>query len=169
MTITCARRQQVDFSTVYYDAQQRLLVPINSPIHSIADLAGKRVCATKGSTSLENIEKLAPKAIPVPVAQRTDCLVALQQGTVDAVTSDDTILLGFQAQDPFTKIVGPDISPQPYGMAINKSHPEFVRFVNGVLERMRDRRHLAADLRAVARKPREVGPGPNDPSLFGLR
>jgi polar amino acid transport system substrate-binding protein len=137
MTITCARKQDVDFSTVYYDAQQRLLVPIKSPIHSIADLAGKRVCATKGSTSLANIEKLAPKAIPVPVAQRTDCLVALQQGTVDAVTSDDTILLGFRAQDPFTQIVGPDISPQPYGMAINKSHPEFVRFVNGVLARMR--------------------------------
>lgn len=137
MTITCARKHQVDFSTVYYAAQQRLLVPINSSIHSIADLAGKRVCATKGSTSIENIEKLAPKAIPVPVAQRTDCLVDLQQGTVDAVTSDDAILLGFQAQDPFTKIVGPDISPQPYGMAINKSHPEFVRFVNGVLARMR--------------------------------
>jgi polar amino acid transport system substrate-binding protein len=137
MTITCARKQEVDFSTVYYPAQQKLLVPIHSPIHSIADLAGKRVCATKGSTSLTNIQNLAPKAIPDPVAQRTDCLVALQQGTVDAVTSDDTILLGFQAQDPFTHIVGPDISPQPYGMAINKSHPEFVRFVNGVLARMR--------------------------------
>ncbi len=136
-TITCARKQQVDFSTVYYDAQQRLLVPINSTVHGIADLAGKRVCATKGSTSLENIEKLASKAVPVPVAQRTDCLVALQQGTVDAVTSDDTILLGFRAQDPFTKIVGPSISPQPYGMAISKAHPEFVRFVNGVLERIR--------------------------------
>jgi polar amino acid transport system substrate-binding protein len=137
MTITCARKQEVDFSTVYYGARQRLLVPINSPIHGIADLAGKKVCATKGSTSLDNIVKLAPKAIPYPVAQRTDCLVALQQGAVDAVTSDDTILLGFQAQDPFTKIVGPSISPQPYGMAISKAHPEFVRFVNGVLARMR--------------------------------
>jgi polar amino acid transport system substrate-binding protein len=137
MTITCPRRQEVDFSTVYYAAQQKLLVPINSSIHSIADLAGKKVCATKGSTSLDNIVKLAPKAIPYQVAQRTDCLVALQQGAVDAVTSDDTILLGFEAQDPFTKIVGPSISPQPYGMAISKTHPEFVRFVNGVLERMR--------------------------------
>ena len=54
-----------------------------------------------------------------------------------AVTSDDAILLGFQAQDPYTKIVGPSISPQPYGMAISKAHPEFVRFVNGVLARIR--------------------------------
>jgi polar amino acid transport system substrate-binding protein len=137
MTITCARRQQVDFSTVYYNAGQKLLVPINSTIRSIADLPGKRVCATKGSTSIENIATYAPKAIRVPVAQRTDCLVALQQGTVDAVTSDDTILLGFKSQDPYTKIVGASIAPQPYGMAIKKTHPEFVRFVNGVLERTR--------------------------------
>jgi polar amino acid transport system substrate-binding protein len=136
-TITCARKQMVDFSTVYYNAGQKLLVPTDSPIHSIADLAGKRVCATIGSTSIENIEKLAPKAIPVKVPQRTDCLVDLQQGTVDAVTSDDAILLGFQAQDPYTKIVGASFSPQPYGMVISKSHPEFVRFVNGVLERLR--------------------------------
>jgi polar amino acid transport system substrate-binding protein len=136
-TITCARKQMVDFSTVYYNAGQKLLVPIDSQIHSIADLAGKRVCATIGSTSLENIEKLAPKAIPVPEKQRTDCLVDLQQGTADAVTSDDAILLGFQAQDPYTKIVGASFSPQPYGIVINKAHPDFVRFVNGVLERMR--------------------------------
>jgi polar amino acid transport system substrate-binding protein len=137
VTVTCARKQLVDFSSVYYNAGQKLLVPTNSTIHGVGDLAGKRVCATKGSTSLENIVKLAPKAIPVGVAQRTDCLVALQQGTVDAVTSDDAILLGFQAQDPNTKIVGDSISPQPYGMAISKAHPDFVRFVNGVLDRMR--------------------------------
>jgi polar amino acid transport system substrate-binding protein len=137
MTMTCERRQLVDFSSVYYNAGQKLLVPLGSPIHGIADLAGKRVCATIGSTSLKNIETLAPKAIPMPVKQRTDCLVALQQGTVDAVTSDDSILRGFQAQDPYTTVVGASFSPQPYGMAIAKSHPDFVRFVNGVLDRMR--------------------------------
>ena len=136
-TITCARKQQIDFSTVYYNAGQKLLVPVGSPIHGVADLAGKRVCATTGSTSLANIERLAPKAKPVPVAQRTDCLVALQEGTADAVTSDDSILLGFEAQDPYTRIVGASFSPQPYGIGINKAHPEFVRFVNGVLEQMR--------------------------------
>lgn len=137
VTITCERLKQVDFSTVYFSAGQRLLVPSSSPVRGIQDLAGKRVCATKGSTSLENIKRLAPKAVTVGVAQRTDCLVALQQGTVDAVTSDDSILLGFQAQDPYTKVVGPNISPQPYGMAISKAHPDFVRFVNGVLQQMR--------------------------------
>jgi polar amino acid transport system substrate-binding protein len=46
-------------------------------------------------------------------------------------------LLGFKAQDPDTKIVGGQIADEPYGLAISNQHPEFVRFVNGVLARMR--------------------------------
>jgi polar amino acid transport system substrate-binding protein len=63
--------------------------------------------------------------------------VDLQQGTVDAVTSDDAILLGFAAQDPHNvKLIGPRFSDQPYGMAISKAHPDFARFVNGVLAKL---------------------------------
>ena len=64
-------------------------------------------------------------------------MVALQEGRVDAISADDSILLGYQAQDPYTKIVGTRLSDEPYGMAINRAHPEFVRFVNAVLARMR--------------------------------
>lgn len=137
VTITCARKREVDFSSVYYDASQRVLVLKNSPARSIHDLAGKRVCATTGSTSIVNVIASRPKVVPYAVPQRTDCLVALQQGKVDAISSDDAILLGFAAQDPNLKLIGPGFSPQPYGMAINKAHPDFVRFVNGVLARMR--------------------------------
>jgi polar amino acid transport system substrate-binding protein len=137
VTITCDRKRQVDFSSVYYDAAQRLLVPAGSPIHSSADLADRRVCATQGSTSLQTLQTVASSARPFPVAQRTDCLVALQEDRVDAVTSDDAILLGFRAQDPYTRIVGPALAREPYGLAISKRHPEFVRFVNGVLANMR--------------------------------
>ncbi len=137
VTITCARRLLVDFSSVYYDAGQRILVPLSSPVQSVRDLAGQRVCATISSTSLDNIKRLAPRAIVVPVKQRTDCLVALQQGQADAISTDDAILLGFTAQDPYTRVVGPSFSDQPYGMAISQAHPEFVRFVNAVLDRIR--------------------------------
>jgi polar amino acid transport system substrate-binding protein len=136
MTTTCDRANQVDFSSTYFDAGQRVLVPINSPVHSIQDLNGKRVCATQTSTSVATIRHFAPRAIPVLVPQRTDCLVELQQGLVDAISTDDAILLGFEAQDPDTKLVGPRIAPEPYGLAIKKTHPEFVKFVNGVLARM---------------------------------
>lgn len=137
VTITCERRTEVDFSTVYFNAKQKVLVPSNSPAHSVKDLGGKRVCAAVGSTTIAALGTLKPRVIPYGVPQRTDCLVRLQQGLVDAISSDDSILLGFEAQDPDTKIVGGEIAAEPYGLAISKAHPEFVRFVNGVLARMR--------------------------------
>jgi polar amino acid transport system substrate-binding protein len=160
ITETCARRLQVDFSSEYYDAGQRLLVPINSSIHNVADLAGKRVCTQPSSTSLINIQHAAPKAIIVLKADRNDCLVALQQGQADAATTDDTILLGLAAQDPYTQLVGPRFSSEPYGMAISRAHPDFVRFVNAVLAKIRaDGTFHAIEAHWLAR----VGPVPAPP------
>lgn len=136
-TITCKRRGQATFSTVYFNASQRVLVPSDSTARGLADLGGRRVCATNTSTTLQRLVRYRPKLMPVGVDQRTDCLVLLQEGRVAAISADDAILLGFRAQDPNTKIVGPRIAPEPYGIAISKGHPEFVRFVNGVLERLR--------------------------------
>jgi polar amino acid transport system substrate-binding protein len=64
-------------------------------------------------------------------------MVLFQQGTADAVTGDDTVLAGFVRQDPYAKIVGRPITSEPYGLGIAKTHPEFVRFVNSVLEDIR--------------------------------
>ena len=144
MTINCERLQQVDFSTVYFDAGQRVLVEANSPARSLADLGGKRVCATKGSTSIANIRAAPSHPVPVPVPFWTDCLVLLQQGGVAAISTDDSILDGLAAQDPWTKIVGPRFTSEPYGLAISKQHPDFVRFVNAVLQRLRANGQWAA-------------------------
>ena len=136
MTITCARRTQLDFSSEYLLAHQRLLVGASSNITTLAQLAGKRVCAAAGTTSIFRIAQLSPKSIPVPVPSETDCLVRFQTGAVDAISTDDTILAGMAKQDHYSRVVGPDIAPEPYGLAINLGHPEFTQFVNGVLQRI---------------------------------
>jgi polar amino acid transport system substrate-binding protein len=135
MTITCARLQQVDFSSVYFDAAQRVLVLKNSTAPSLAALRGQKVCATTGSDSLNVIR--AARAIPVGVPYWTDCLVRLQQGDVAAISTDDSILAGLAAQDPWTKLIGPRLTDEPYGLAISRQHPDFVRFVNAVLAQLR--------------------------------
>jgi polar amino acid transport system substrate-binding protein len=135
MTINCQRLHAVDFSSVYFDAAQKVLVLTNSPAKSLASLHGQKVCATAGSDSLDRIR--AAGAVAVPVTYWTDCLVLLQQGDVVAISTDDSILDGLAAQDPWTKIIGPPLTSEPYGLAISKNHPEFVRFVNAVLEQMR--------------------------------
>ena len=137
MTITCARLKLHDFSTVYFDTGQRVLVPKNSPVKSIADLGGKRVCATKGSLSLAHVAVAPSHPIPVAAPYWTDCLALLQQGDVAAISTDASILTGLTAQDPETKLVGPPFTSEPYGLAISRQHPDFVRFVNAVLARMR--------------------------------
>jgi polar amino acid transport system substrate-binding protein len=142
MTITCGRQgfgpgaiaTPVDFSTEYYDAGQAVLVPSGSSVRSAADLAGKTVCAASGSTSLSNLAALPAPPRLMSVTNQTDCLVMLQQGQVDAISTDDTILQGLAAQDPNDRILpGVRLSDEPYGMAISKSHTDFTRFVNGVL------------------------------------
>jgi polar amino acid transport system substrate-binding protein len=135
MTITCQRLQQVDFSSVYFDAAQRVLVLKDSAAQSLDALSGQKVCATVGSDSLAVIA--AHKAIPVAVPYWTDCLVQLQQGEVAAISTDDSILAGLAAQDPWTKLVGPRLTDEPYGLAISKQHPDVVRFVNAVLAQER--------------------------------
>jgi polar amino acid transport system substrate-binding protein len=150
MTITCARWQVVDFSTVYFNAQQRVLVLRSSPAQSLADVFNDngKVCATTGSTSLSTIDASMHSAgyagLSVAVPYWTDCLVLLQQGAVAAISTDDSILAGLEAQDPFTKIIGWSLSPEPYGLAIAKQHADFVRFVNAVLARMRSDGQWAA-------------------------
>lgn len=137
VTVTCKRKQQVDFSTVYYQANQRVLVPSDSPATDITAFYHRPVCATANSTPLDVIKKNYPQVIRYGAPQAIDCLVLLQEGKIPAISTDDSILLGFHVQDRNTKIIGPSLASVPYGMEISKSHPEFVRFVNGVLARLR--------------------------------
>ncbi|MCF2526171.1 glutamate ABC transporter substrate-binding protein [Yinghuangia soli] len=143
MTVNCDRRARVDFSDIYFLAGQRALVQLDPDLpeqakQGLPGLAGFRVCAVNGSTSLGRIKDPKYNAKPVEGETWADCLVKLQKGETDAISTDDTILAGLQAQDPkFTAVVGERISREPYGMAISKEHPEFVRFVNAVLAETR--------------------------------
>ena len=137
MTITCERRKQVNFSTVYLDAAQRILAPRDSPITKPADLSRKRVCVAKGTTSLHRIREIAPPPIVAEVVNWADCLVTLQQRQVDAVSTDDSILAGLVSQDPYLHLVGPNMGTQPYGIGVKLDNTGLVRFVNGTLERIR--------------------------------
>ena len=137
MSITCERKRLVNFSTVYLVANQRILAPRDSTISQAGDLSGKRVCAVKGTTSLQRIQQINPSPIVIGVVTWADCLVALQQRQVDAVSTDDSILAGLVAQDPYLRIVGPSMNEEPYGIGINRENTGLVRFVNGTLERIR--------------------------------
>ena len=136
-TITCDRAQKVLFSSVYYQATQRVLVLKNSGYRSLDDLGGKTVCAATNSTSIQAVEAYKSHPIAYGVNNATDCLVALQQNQVQAVSGDDTKLTGLARQDPNTTVLGQVVESEPYGIAVGKGYPDLIRFVNGVLESIR--------------------------------
>jgi polar amino acid transport system substrate-binding protein len=160
-SINCKREESVAFSTTYFYAHQKILVVKGSGIHSVADLPGKRVCSVFGTTSLARLFTLDPRPTLVGVSSWTDCLVMLQQGQVDAISTDDAVLAGLKKQDPNLEMVGDSIAVEPYGIGVKKENTDLVRFVNGVLDRMRDdgtwQRIYDANLR-------DLGPAPQPPT-----
>ena len=94
------------------------------------------------STSLDRLRQYGG-VVPVPSDSHTGCLVQFQQGKVDAITGDDTVLAGLAAQDPYARVVGRAFSAEPYGVGINQDNVDLVRFVNGVLQQMRTDGRLA--------------------------
>lgn len=130
-TATCERWERIAFSTIYYEAGQKVLVAQDDPAGGLDDLRGQRVCAPAGTTTLTRLETYAVEA--VPAATHTECLALFQQGDVVAITGDDTILAGFAAQDPYAKVVGEAISSEPYGVGIPAQNVDMVQFVNAVL------------------------------------
>ena len=143
MTITCKRWEDIAFSSEYYRSGQKVLVRLGEKtesggsVKSIQDLAGKKVCAPNGSTSMEKLRTFEGVEA-VGADTHTGCLVLFQQGAVDAITGDDTVLAGLASQDPYADVVqAPAFTAEPYGLGVNQANVDFVRFVNGVLEDMR--------------------------------
>jgi polar amino acid transport system substrate-binding protein len=142
-TINCERWKQVAFSSEYLHAGQKVLVRLatdpKQQVTSIQGLPkGSRVCATLSSTSIDRIKGFdGLVAVGAPLS--TDCLALFQQGKVEAITSDDAILAGLAAQDPYATVPKGQkaFSDEPYGLGIAKENKAFVSVVNAVLDQVR--------------------------------
>lgn len=165
MSITCARWEQIAFSSEYYRAGQKVLVRKGAKATTLAQLDGQRVCAPRGTSSMDYLMKNAPQAIAVGSDNHTGCLTLFQQGKVDAITGDDTVLAGLAAQDPYAVVPEQKaLTAEPYGLGVNAKQVDLVRFVNARLAQMRDNgewttiynRWLAAPLGPAPAPPKAV-------------
>jgi polar amino acid transport system substrate-binding protein len=134
MTMTCARWNDIAFSSEYYQSGLKILVKKGDTTTSLEGLAGKKVCAPSGSTTLDKVKATAG-IIAVGAANHTSCLVLFQNGDVDAIAGDDTVLAGLVAQDPYAFVPPMDaLTSEPYGIGVNKDQKDLVRYVNRVLD-----------------------------------
>jgi glutamate transport system substrate-binding protein len=139
-SINPERAKLVDFAGPYLLAHQDLLVKADSDISKGTDLNGKTLCSVTGSTSAENVKKdIAPKAQLKEYGGYSECIAGLQSGAVDAVTTDDSILAGFAAQDNYKgqfKLAGLKLSNENYGIGVKKGDKATVDKINAALEKM---------------------------------
>ncbi|MBN2871932.1 MAG: glutamate ABC transporter substrate-binding protein [Halothiobacillaceae bacterium] len=137
-TINDKRKQVVDFAGPYYVAGQDIMVKKGNPLGITGpdDLAGKKVCSVTGSTPAENIRTNYPQAKLTEFDVYSKCAEALKNDQVEAVTTDNVILLGLinQDQEAF-ELVGKKFTEEPYGIGVKKGDTQFRNFINDVLEK----------------------------------
>jgi glutamate transport system substrate-binding protein len=121
-SITDKRKQQIDFAGPYFITGQGLLVASDSTITSEKDLnENTKVCSATGSTPIQNIKTNFPNVPTEEFDLYSACVEALINGTVDAVTTDQAILIGYAAQNPDQlKVVGDPFSEERYGVGLAK-------------------------------------------------
>ncbi|MHC9532113.1 glutamate ABC transporter substrate-binding protein [Dellaglioa sp. BT-FLS60] len=139
MSISKEREKQVDFSKSYFAAGQSILVKKTSSIKSVKDLNknGMIVLGVKGSTSVINMKKYAPKAKVLELDDYAQALTALKSGQGDALTTDNGILYGMVKENPEFSVVGGTFTHEPYGIAIDKGQDPFKKQINKALAEMR--------------------------------
>ncbi len=139
MTITEDRKKEVDFTDVYFDAGQSLLVKKGSNVQGIDDLKkDTKVLAVKGSTSSINIREKAPETTVLEFENYAEAFTALKAGKGDALTTDDSILYGMAEEDPSFELVGGTFTEEPYGIAVKKGNTPLVDELNKALKSLKD-------------------------------
>ncbi|MCK1813665.1 glutamate ABC transporter substrate-binding protein [Streptomyces sp. XM4011] len=123
-SITDARKEQVDFAGPYFVAHQDLLIRADEDVNSVDEINDLTLCSVTGSTPAQNIkDNVAPNARLHEFGTYSECLTGLENGTVDALTTDDVILAGYAAQEQHQgkfKLAGLGMTDELYGVGVQK-------------------------------------------------
>lgn len=165
-TITEERKQQVSFAGPYYVAGQDIMVKSdNQDIRGVEDLNGRRVCTAEGSTSLRNLQQRAPQAQILTFPTYSECAAALGDARVEAVTTDDAILLGLIERGAGAfRLVDNPFTEEPLGIGIGKDDAAFRDFLNERLGEIFGNGEWKAAYEGTLGKV--AGPAPEPPPLL---
>lgn len=131
-SITDKRKEQISFAGPYFITGQGLLVAADNDTITGKDAltADDVVCSATGSTSIQRIKDETPAQTKEYDTYST-CVEELKNGQVDAVTTDEAILIGYAAQDPDKlKVVGEPFSEERYGIGLAKGDDALVEYFN---------------------------------------
>lgn len=141
-SITDERAEKVDFAGPYFIAGQDLLVRSDDDsIKGIDDLADKKLCSVTGSTSAQNVKDEVPDVNLQEFGTYSECVAALAAGSIDAVTTDDTILAGYASQEDYAgklMVVGAPFSTENYGIGLKKGETDMCNDITDAITSMID-------------------------------
>jgi glutamate/aspartate transport system substrate-binding protein len=148
-TANAERAKQVAFSPLMFVAGTKLMVPKTSAISAPADLKGKTVVVTKGTTNEQAMHAVDKKfALGLNIFAAPDHEQSYQMlvdGKADAFATDDILLYGLiarhKAQDKF-KVTGEYLSYDPYGIMFRKGEPQLAAVVERSFRKLGSNRDL---------------------------
>ena len=142
-TNNSTRAKDVTFSTNIFYTGTRLLTKKDSGIKNYADLAGKTVASTTGTTNAQVIRKYsADKKLDMQIVlgkDHDDSLLLVENDRAKAFAMDDILLFGLRAnsKNPAAlEVVGDSIQVEPYACFMRKDDLEFKKLVDGTLSRL---------------------------------
>jgi polar amino acid transport system substrate-binding protein len=135
ITITDERKQTMDFSAPYFDAQQLIAVKTDSKIAGFDDLKKLKVGVQTGTTGDEVVSKLIGKtSTSVKRFESTPlALKELESGGVDAVVADNGVVIHYVANNAgakFKTVSDTAFTPEQYGLAVKKGNAELLEKIN---------------------------------------
>ncbi|WP_425293592.1 ABC transporter substrate-binding protein [Lampropedia puyangensis] len=131
------RAEQIAFSHAYYVSPQKLLVRKDAGLDTIAQVDGRRVGATKGSSSEREIKRILAKSNVIGYADSSAAYLALQQKKVDAQFASELVLARLMLQSPPTapvSIIKEPVFMEYWGLGMRKDETAFIAKVNGILD-----------------------------------
>ena len=136
-TYTADRDTRIDFSTPYFAAAGKLLVPNNGPVQRLNDIRGRRVSTTSGSVYARWMARCFPTTDVQVFDSFTNAFLALKQGRVDAAMWDETGMAPIAAAERDFKLTADTFLEGPYGIGIRQGHTQMKAWVDSRLEIMR--------------------------------
>ena len=141
-SITDERKEKVAFAGPYFIAGQDLLVRADdTSITGPDDLDGKKLCSVTGSTSAQKVKDKSPGVQLQEFGTYSECVAALVSKGVDALTTDNTILAGYAAQEHTRASSRSSASPSPRSATASASRratPPCARRSTTALDKMVD-------------------------------
>src|SRR5215212_5190578 len=139
LTWTQARNDVIDFSTPYYSATGRLLVPNSTSVNTVKDVAGKTVVTTRGSIYSTWMRNCFKNSTLLEVDGTAAAVAAVTEGRASTFMFDDAFLVGVAALNNSLKLTNDKFLNIPWGIGIRKGDTAMNKWVNAAIKYMKDR------------------------------